>query len=46
MLLGDICLFPSLCWAPSTAAARGGLGRGFTALQLEATMLGVWLQLY
>lgn len=30
MLLGDIRLFASLCWALSTAAAQGGLGRGFT----------------
>lgn len=28
MLLGDICLFASLCWAPSTAAAQGGPGEG------------------
>lgn len=45
MLLGDICLCLS-AGLPAQQPLGGAWGGGSQALQLEATMLGVWLQLY
>lgn len=42
MLLGDICL----CLSAGLPAQQPLGGAWGGALQLEATMLGVWLQLY